>query len=65
MSPDLTWQKSSFSGGGDGDDCVELALPTTHPAAVDRASARPPAGLRRTGTAGRGAQRTGPAAGRA
>ncbi|WP_327316482.1 DUF397 domain-containing protein [Streptomyces sp. NBC_01235] len=21
----IQWQKSSFSGGGDGDDCVELA----------------------------------------
>ncbi|MDG4858326.1 DUF397 domain-containing protein [Streptomyces sp. T-3] len=25
MSSPLTWQKSSFSGGGSGDDCVELA----------------------------------------
>ncbi|MFD9392150.1 DUF397 domain-containing protein [Streptomyces sp. NPDC060000] len=24
MNPD-NWQKSSFSGGGDGNDCVELA----------------------------------------
>ncbi|MGI5197610.1 DUF397 domain-containing protein [Streptomyces sp. CA-288835] len=25
MSTPLTWQKSSFSGGGSGEDCVELA----------------------------------------
>ncbi|WP_455358643.1 DUF397 domain-containing protein [Streptomyces sp. SYSU K21746] len=25
MSSSLRWQKSSFSGGGSGDDCVELA----------------------------------------
>jgi hypothetical protein len=25
MSTPLKWQKSSFSGGGDGDNCVELA----------------------------------------
>ncbi|GCB48858.1 DUF397 domain-containing protein [Streptomyces sp. NL15-2K] len=34
MSPDLTWQKSSFSGGGDGDNCVELALPTPSPTSI-------------------------------
>ncbi|MFJ9680008.1 DUF397 domain-containing protein [Streptomyces sp. NPDC101194] len=25
MSNSMTWQKSSFSGGGDGNSCVELA----------------------------------------
>ncbi|MFH8985929.1 DUF397 domain-containing protein [Streptomyces varsoviensis] len=25
MSAGLNWQKSSFSGGGDGNSCVELA----------------------------------------
>ncbi|MBC9725491.1 DUF397 domain-containing protein [Streptomyces sp. TRM68367] len=25
MTTPLTWQKSSFSGGGTGDSCVELA----------------------------------------
>lgn len=25
MSKSMTWQKSSFSGGGDGNSCVELA----------------------------------------
>ncbi len=29
MPTPATWQKSSFSGGGDTDDCVELALPST------------------------------------
>ncbi|MER6783414.1 DUF397 domain-containing protein [Streptomyces sp. NPDC000658] len=28
MTPD-NWQKSSFSGGGDGNDCVELASTPT------------------------------------
>ncbi|MET9130721.1 DUF397 domain-containing protein [Streptomyces antibioticus] len=26
MGPRLNWQKSSFSGGGEGNDCVELAF---------------------------------------
>jgi hypothetical protein len=30
----LTWQKSSFSGGGTGDECVELAHPTTPPTSI-------------------------------
>ncbi|MDC0772639.1 DUF397 domain-containing protein [Streptomyces sp. HD] len=34
MSPDLIWQKSSFSGGGDGDNCVELALPAMPPTSI-------------------------------
>nr|WP_168510084.1 DUF397 domain-containing protein [Streptomyces sp. S1D4-11]QIY97539.1 DUF397 domain-containing protein [Streptomyces sp. S1D4-11] len=42
MSPTLHWQKSSFSGGGSDEDCLEIATsPTTlhlresdHPAAV-------------------------------
>lgn len=34
MSPNLIWQKSSFSGGGDGDDCVELASLTTSPTSI-------------------------------
>ncbi|MFE0133724.1 DUF397 domain-containing protein [Streptomyces sp. NPDC059037] len=25
-----TWQKSSFSGGGDGNNCVELASTSNH-----------------------------------
>ncbi|MEV0121430.1 DUF397 domain-containing protein [Streptomyces sp. NPDC050703] len=25
----LNWQKSTYSGGGDGDNCVELAATTT------------------------------------
>ncbi|MBK6018793.1 DUF397 domain-containing protein, partial [Streptomyces sp. MBT53] len=30
MTPPTNWQKSSFSGGGDGNNCVELATtPTT------------------------------------
>ncbi|MGX9888828.1 DUF397 domain-containing protein [Streptomyces sp. NPDC002276] len=30
MNHALNWQKSSFSGGGEGNDCVELAAtPTT------------------------------------
>ncbi|MEW1828430.1 DUF397 domain-containing protein [Streptomyces sp. NPDC088196] len=30
MPTELTWQKSSFSGGGEGNACVELAAsPTT------------------------------------
>ena len=29
MSPNLHWQKSSFSGGGDDEDCVELAATAT------------------------------------
>jgi hypothetical protein len=34
MSTPLTWQKSSFSGGGTGDECVELALPATSPSSI-------------------------------
>ena len=30
MATEINWQKSTFSGGGDGDDCVEFAAtPTT------------------------------------
>lgn len=29
MSTPPTWQKSSFSGGGSGEDCVELATADT------------------------------------
>ena len=30
MATEINWQKSTFSGGGDGDDCVEVAAtPTT------------------------------------
>jgi hypothetical protein len=25
MATETNWQKSSFSGGGDGDECVEIA----------------------------------------
>ncbi|MEV6736083.1 DUF397 domain-containing protein [Streptomyces sp. NPDC051104] len=34
MTPD-TWQKSSYSGGGQGDACVEVALRRTHIAVRD------------------------------
>ncbi|MEV0636807.1 DUF397 domain-containing protein [Streptomyces sp. NPDC050619] len=34
MTTRLTWQKSSFSGGGTGDECVELALPHTSPTPI-------------------------------
>ncbi|PAZ15903.1 DUF397 domain-containing protein [Streptomyces sp. SA15] len=34
MTKPLTWQKSSFSGGGTGDSCVELAHPTTSPTSI-------------------------------
>ncbi|MFH8800591.1 DUF397 domain-containing protein [Streptomyces sp. NPDC017936] len=29
MATRLVWQKSSFSGGGEGNDCVELAASST------------------------------------
>lgn len=34
MTPD-TWQKSSYSGGGQGDACVEIAHRRTHIAVRD------------------------------
>jgi hypothetical protein len=34
MTTPLTWQKSSFSGGGTGDSCVELALPAASPTSI-------------------------------
>lgn len=34
MTTPLTWQKSSFSGGGTGDSCVELALPSASPTSI-------------------------------
>ncbi|KUL30069.1 DUF397 domain-containing protein [Streptomyces regalis] len=34
MITPLTWQKSSFSGGGTGDSCVELAARTTSPTSI-------------------------------
>ncbi|MFF8192129.1 DUF397 domain-containing protein [Streptomyces bobili] len=30
MNHALHWQKSTFSGGGEGNTCVELAASTTH-----------------------------------
>ncbi|MFG3515569.1 MULTISPECIES: DUF397 domain-containing protein [Streptomyces] len=30
MDDALHWQKSTFSGGGEGDTCVELAASPTH-----------------------------------
>ncbi|MEU0118786.1 DUF397 domain-containing protein [Streptomyces bobili] len=30
MSTRLKWQKSSFSGGGEGNDCLELVSSPTH-----------------------------------
>ncbi|MFF8319216.1 DUF397 domain-containing protein [Streptomyces bobili] len=30
MGKPLHWQKSTFSGGGEGDTCVELATSPTH-----------------------------------
>ncbi|NUP19798.1 MAG: DUF397 domain-containing protein [Streptomyces sp.] len=34
MTAPLTWQKSSFSGGSESDDCVELAHPTASPTSL-------------------------------
>ncbi|MDX2675612.1 MULTISPECIES: DUF397 domain-containing protein [unclassified Streptomyces] len=31
MTTSLNWQKSSFSGSGDGNNCLELALPPAAP----------------------------------
>jgi hypothetical protein len=39
MTPPEHWQKSSFSGFGDGNDCVELA--TSHPTLHLRESEAP------------------------
>lgn len=49
LTPD-TWQKSSFSGGGQGDACVEIANRRTHIAVRDskapaRAALTFPAGV--------------------
>ncbi|MFD7564256.1 DUF397 domain-containing protein [Streptomyces tendae] len=35
MSAPIQWQKSSFSGGGEGNDCVEVALDHPHIAVRD------------------------------
>ncbi|NEA52178.1 DUF397 domain-containing protein [Streptomyces sp. SID10815] len=35
MSTPDTWRKSSYSGGGDGNNCVEIATSTTHAAVRD------------------------------
>ncbi|MFE0255660.1 DUF397 domain-containing protein [Streptomyces sp. NPDC059010] len=34
MIAPLTWQKSSFSGGGTGDSCIEFAAPITSPTSI-------------------------------
>lgn len=37
------WRKSSYSGGGDGNNCVEIATSSTHAAVRDsKAPARSP-----------------------
>ncbi|MZG18651.1 DUF397 domain-containing protein, partial [Streptomyces sp. SID5914] len=35
MSAPIQWQKSSYSGGGEGNDCVEVALDHPHIAIRD------------------------------
>ncbi|MFF4470989.1 DUF397 domain-containing protein [Streptomyces sp. NPDC001599] len=35
MSTPDTWRKSSYSGGGDGNNCVEVSTSTTHVAVRD------------------------------
>ncbi|MBY8844995.1 DUF397 domain-containing protein [Streptomyces sp. SP2-10] len=35
MIPQASWKKSSFSGGGEGNDCVEIADLDTHIAVRD------------------------------
>ncbi|MGW7405237.1 DUF397 domain-containing protein [Streptomyces sp. NPDC054833] len=35
MTTSTQWQKSSFSGGGEGNDCVEIANLDTHIAVRD------------------------------
>ncbi|MFQ6147205.1 DUF397 domain-containing protein [Streptomyces seoulensis] len=35
MSTPDTWRKSSYSGGGDGNNCVEIATSPTHAAVRD------------------------------
>ncbi|MFG3108672.1 DUF397 domain-containing protein [Streptomyces tendae] len=35
MSTPDTWRKSSYSGGGDGNNCVEIATSATHVAVRD------------------------------
>ncbi|MFL9656217.1 DUF397 domain-containing protein [Streptomyces sp. PB17] len=43
MSTPDNWRKSSYSGGGDGNNCVEIATSTTHVAVRDsKAPARAP-----------------------
>jgi hypothetical protein len=42
MTPPANWQKSSFSGGGDGNNCVEL---TTTPTAFHLRESETPATL--------------------
>ncbi|WP_409239335.1 DUF397 domain-containing protein [Streptomyces sp. PA5.6] len=46
MSTHLKWQKSSFSGGGSGEDCIELA---TAPTAIHLRESDTPAMLLTTG----------------
>jgi hypothetical protein len=42
MTPPANWQKSSFSGGGDGNNCIEL---TTTPTAFHLRESETPATL--------------------
>ncbi|EGX59505.1 hypothetical protein SZN_12268 [Streptomyces zinciresistens K42] len=35
MIPPESWRKSTYSGGGDGNDCVEIATTPTHTAVRD------------------------------
>jgi hypothetical protein len=45
MTPPTHWQKSSFSSGGSGDDCVELAASPLSPRMYLRESDDPAAVL--------------------
>ncbi|MFJ2745526.1 DUF397 domain-containing protein [Streptomyces sp. NPDC087440] len=54
MQSSLQWQKSSFSGGGSGEDCVELAASAGTPRIHLRESETPAAVLTAGPTALRG-----------
>ncbi|MEU5596268.1 DUF397 domain-containing protein [Streptomyces sp. NPDC020298] len=49
MTQDVRWRKSSYSGGGDGNTCVEIADLDTHTAVRD---SKAPAGATLTFPAG-------------
>ncbi len=46
MSSELNWFKSSYSGGNDGNSCVELALTPVPSTSATRRTPPAPAGLR-------------------